>query len=93
MRSMPKYFNMMVQTWNSVFFMFVTLGGAYLVYTASYLWGVICLALGIGGVYFCMKQAQAWSEVKKEDLPPMDRETLKEWIAGKRNALKPPEEK
>ena len=69
MRSMPKYFNMMVQTWNSVFFMFVTLGGAYLVYTASYLWGVICLALGIGGVYFCMKQAQAWSEVKKEDLP------------------------
>ena len=39
MRSMPKFFNMLVQTWNTLFFIAVGLGGIYLLTQSSYLWG------------------------------------------------------
>ena len=72
--SLPKIFNLFVQSWNVIFFALVMFGGIYLVAQGSYLWGVIVTVVGAAGAYFCLRQAQKWSEVKKEDLPKLPRQ-------------------
>ena len=87
MRSMPKFFNMLVQTWNTLFFIAVGLGGIYLLTQSSYLWGGVLVVLGIGGAYFCMKQAQNWNDVKEEQLPKYEslKDILKKGSAANTN--------
>ena len=90
MRSLPKYFNMLVQTWNTIFFIAVGFGGFYLLTQGSYLWGGVLIIVGLGGAYFCMKQAQNWNDVKDEQLPEYKslKEILKKGNAANTNAQK-----
>lgn len=69
MNNLPKFFNMLVQSWNTVFFGLVAFGGVYLLTESSYLLGAVLIVVGLGGACFCAKQTQAWANVKEEDLP------------------------
>lgn len=69
MNNLPKFFNMLVQSWNTVFFGLVAFGGFYLLTEGSYGIGIVLIAIGLAGACFCAKQTQAWSSVKDEELP------------------------
>ena len=51
MHSFPKYFNMMVQAWNTIFFGLVGLGGIYLITLQSYVIGIVLTWAGVKLVY------------------------------------------
>lgn len=75
--NLPKIFNMFVQSWNVIFFGLVMFGGIYLLAEGMYLWGALVALVGAAGAYFCLRQAQKWSEVKKEDLPTLPRKNIR----------------
>ena len=79
MHSFPKYFNMMIQAWNTIFFGIVGLGGIYLLTVQSYV-------IGIAGAWYCLTQAQKWNDVKDEDLPRY--KSLKEAFRASKKQLK-----
>lgn len=69
MNNLPKFFNMLVQSWNTVFFGLMAFGGFYLLMESSYGIGIVLIAIGLAGACFCAKQTQAWSNVKEEEMP------------------------
>ena len=69
MREITKWFNVMIQSWNTIFFGFLAFGGFYLLTKGNFIAGAILLLIGFGGAWFCLRQAQKWNEVKNEDIP------------------------
>ena len=67
----PKFFNMLVQTWNTIFFALVFFGGVYLCANDHLALGILVGRVGRAGAYFCLRQAQHWPEVRTEDIPQM----------------------
>lgn len=65
MRGITKWFNVMIQSWNTIFFGFLAFGGFYLLTKGNFIVGAILLLIGFGGAWFCLRQAQKWNEVKK----------------------------
>ena len=86
MHSFPKYFNMMIQAWNTIFFGLVSLGGIYLITLQSYLIGIVLTVIGVAGAWYCLTQAQKWNDVKDEDLPHY--KSLKEAFRASKKQLK-----
>ena len=86
MHSFPKYFNMMVQAWNTIFFGLVGLGGIYLITLQSYLIGIVLAVIGVAGAWYCLTQAQKWNDVKDEDLPRY--KSLKEMLRASKKQMK-----
>ena len=68
-RGITKWFNVMIQSWNTIFFGFLAFGGFYLLTKGNFIVGAILLLIGFGGAWFCLRQAQKWNEVKNEDIP------------------------
>ena len=69
MQNITKWFNVLIQSWNTIFFAFLAFGGFYLMTQGSLLVGVLLMLIGLGGAWFCLQQAQKWNDVKKEDIP------------------------
>lgn len=69
MQSITKWFNVLIQSWNTIFFGFLVFGGFYLLMQGNLLAGALLLIIGLAGAWFCLRQAQKWNEVKKEDIP------------------------
>lgn len=69
MQSITKWFNVLIQSWNTIFFGFLAFGGFYLLMQGRFLIGVLLMLIGLGGAWFCLQQARKWNEVKKEDIP------------------------
>ena len=69
MQSITKWFNVLTQSWNTIFFGFLAFGGFYLLMQGNLLAGALLLFIGLAGAWFCLRQAQKWNEVKKEDIP------------------------
>ena len=90
MHRLPKFFNMLIQTWNTLFFVAVAFGGVYMFTQGSYVWAAVLVIVGLGGAVFCLKQAQNWSEVKDEQLPKYEslKDILKKGSAANPNAQK-----
>lgn len=90
MHRLPKFFNMLIQTWNTLFFVAVAFGGVYMFTQGSYVWAAVLVIVGLGGAVFCLKQAQNWSEVKDEQLPKYEslKDILKKGSAANTNAQK-----
>ncbi|MCI6085814.1 hypothetical protein [Selenomonas sp.] len=88
MHRLPKFFNMLVQTWNTLFFLALAFGGVYFFTQGAYLWAAVLVVLGLGGAVFCLKQAQNWNEVKDEQLPKYEslKDILKKGSAANTNA-------
>ena len=86
MHSFPKYFNMMVQAWNTIFFGLVGLGGIYLITVQSYVIGIVLTVIGVAGAWYCLTQAQKWNDVKDEDLPRY--KSLKEMLRASKKQMK-----
>ncbi len=76
MQNLPKYFNMLVQTWNTMFFALVFFGGVYLFANDHAAVGALVGIVGLLGAYYCLRQAQRWSEVRKEEIPQMQISSL-----------------
>lgn len=68
---LSRFFNLLVQTWNTVFFVMLMLGGIYCLMAQHPVVGLLLLFVGGGGAYFCSRQAQAWSQVKDEEIRKM----------------------
>ena len=77
MRGITKWFNVMIQSWNTIFFGFLAFGGFYLLTKGNFIVGAILLLIGFGGAWFCLRQAQKWNEVKNEDIPDIKRNIWK----------------
>lgn len=90
MHRLPKFFNMLIQTWNTLFFVAVAFGGVYMFTQGSYVWAAVLVIVGLGGAVFCLKQAQNWSEVKDEQLPKYEslKDILRKGSAANTNAQK-----
>ena len=58
MHSFPKYFNMMIQAWNTIFFGIVGLGGIYLLTVQSYVIGIVLTVIGVAGAWYCLPPGQ-----------------------------------
>ena len=86
MHSFPKYFNMMIQAWNTIFFGLVGLGGLYLISLASYIIGAVLTVIGFAGAWYCLTQAQKWNDVKDEDLPRY--KSIKEMFRASKQQMK-----
>ena len=71
MQNITKWFNVLIQSWNTIFFGFLAFGGFYLLTKGNFIAGAILLLIGFGGAWFCLRQAQKWSEVRTEDIPQM----------------------
>ena len=69
MQNITKWFNVLIQSWNTIFFAFLAFGGFYLMPQGCLLVGVRLMLIGLGGPWFCFQQARKWDEKKKEDIP------------------------
>ena len=52
MQNLPKFFNMLVQTWNTIFFALVFFGGVYLCANDHLVVGILLGIVGLAGAYF-----------------------------------------
>lgn len=75
-KGLIKFFNTLVQSWNTIFFALLMFGGFYLLTLQYYIAGPITIVIGMGGAYYCLKQAQAWSEIKKEEIPDVEKKKM-----------------
>ena len=48
MRGITKWFNVMIQSWNTIFFGFLAFGGFYLLTKGNFIAGAILLLIGFG---------------------------------------------
>ena len=62
MQNITKWFNVLIQSWNTIFFAFLAFGGFYLMTQGSLLVGVLLMLIGLGGAWFCLQQAQKWND-------------------------------
>jgi hypothetical protein len=84
MQSITKWFNVLIQSWNTIFFAFLAFGGFYLMTQGSLLVGVLLMLIGLGGAWFCLQQAQKWNNVKKEDIPDIKQNMQNLWKRKKK---------
>ena len=68
-KSMPKFYNSLVQAWNTIFFAMLLCGGIYAVMSGYPVAGVLMVIAGGWGVWFCGKQVNYLMNTKAEDLP------------------------
>ena len=84
MQNITKWFNVLIQSWNTIFFAFLAFGGFYLMTQGSLLIGVLLMLIGLGGAWFCLQQAQKWNNVKKEDIPDIKQNMQNLWKRKKK---------
>ncbi|SFH84398.1 hypothetical protein FZ041_08125 [Selenomonas caprae] len=68
-KSMPKFYNSLVQAWNTIFFAMLLVGGIYAFMSGHPVAGVLMVIAGGWGVWFCGKQVNYLMNTKAEDLP------------------------
>jgi len=68
-KSLPKFYNSLVQAWNTIFFAMLLCGGIYAVMSGYPVAGVLMVIVGGWGVWFCGKQVNYLMNTKAEDLP------------------------
>ncbi|MBE6075251.1 MAG: hypothetical protein E7202_12200 [Selenomonas ruminantium] len=68
-KSLPKFYNSLVQAWNTIFFAMLLCGGIYAVMSGYPVAGVFMVIAGGWGVWFCGKQVNYLMNTKAEDLP------------------------
>lgn len=68
-KSLPKFYNSLVQAWNTIFFAMLLCGGIYAVMSGYPVAGVLMVIAGGWGVWFCGKQVNYLMNTKAEDLP------------------------